>query len=68
MLDPATARCRIYEGRPFGCRTHFCEAAGGPYSRREVIDLIRRLEEIDHDLSGRGAMSLPAALSAVIRK
>jgi Fe-S-cluster containining protein len=21
--------CRIYESRPFGCRTYFCEAAGG---------------------------------------
>ena len=21
-------RCQIYEGRPFGCRTHFCDAAG----------------------------------------
>ena len=68
ILDPTSARCRIYEGRPFGCRTHFCDAAGGPYARRDVIDLIRRLEEIDRALSGRGAMSLPAALSAVIRK
>src|SRR5450432_3853978 len=31
MLEPATGRCRIYEARPFGCRTHFCRAAGGPY-------------------------------------
>src|SRR6476469_4813722 len=28
-------RCQIYEGRPFGCRTHFCEAAGGPFARGE---------------------------------
>ena len=30
MLDPATSRCLIYADRPFGCRTHFCRAAGGP--------------------------------------
>ena len=26
-------RCIIYAGRPFGCRTHFCAAAGGPCTR-----------------------------------
>jgi hypothetical protein len=30
LLDPKTSRCLIYQARPFGCRTHFCEAAGGP--------------------------------------
>src|SRR5690349_8150532 len=40
MLDRRTARCMIYADRPFGCRTHFCKAAGGPYARREVSDLI----------------------------
>ena len=33
LLDPKTARCLIYENRPFGCRSHFCKAAGGPYER-----------------------------------
>jgi len=55
-------RCRIYAGRPFGCRTHFCEAAGGPLARGEVRDLIQRLEEIDHLLGGNGAINLPAAM------
>ena len=27
--------CMIYQDRPFGCRTHFCAAAGGPYARGE---------------------------------
>lgn len=66
MLTPHTSRCMIYKDRPFGCRTHFCEAAGGPYSRREVLDLIRRLENIDRELYGRGAMSLPAAVSEAL--
>jgi Fe-S-cluster containining protein len=55
-------KCRIYEGRPFGCRTHFCKAAGGPYARGEVRDLIQRLEDIDRELGGNGGVNLPAAL------
>ena len=47
LLRRETGRCLIYADRPFGCRTHFCAAAGGPYARREVLDLIRRLEEVD---------------------
>ena len=56
-------RCQIYEGRPFGCRTHFCEAAGGPYARGEVRDLIQRLEAIDHRLGGKGGVNLPSAVA-----
>jgi Fe-S-cluster containining protein len=55
-------RCRIYEGRPFGCRTHFCKAAGGPYERGKVRDLIQRLDDIDLALGGSGGVNLPAAL------
>jgi len=64
LLDPQTSRCLIYEDRPFGCRTHFCAAAGGPYARREVLDLIRRLEQIDEQLGGTGPRTLPAAISS----
>ncbi len=39
-------KCMIYADRPFGCRTHFCDGAGGPYARRDLIDLIQRLEAI----------------------
>ena len=63
MLDRATGNCLIYESRPFGCRTHFCAAAGGPYGRREVLDLIRRLEEIDTSLGGTGPRTLGHALT-----
>lgn len=49
-----SGNCLIYQGRPFGCRTHFCAAAGGPIARSEVLDLIRRLEKIDADLGGDG--------------
>jgi hypothetical protein len=61
LLD-AAGRCLIYEARPFGCRTHFCAAAGGPYARRDVLDLIRRLEQIDVQLGGDGPHPLPTAL------
>jgi uncharacterized protein len=61
MLDGA-GRCLIYDARPFGCRSHFCAAAGGPYARRDVLDLIRRLEAVDHDLGGDGSRPLPAAM------
>jgi len=55
MLESLTGNCLIYESRPFGCRTHFCAAAGGPYSRRDVLDLIRRLETVDAKLGGEGS-------------
>jgi uncharacterized protein len=63
MLDRETAHCLIYEARPFGCRTHFCAAAGGPFGRNEVIDLIRRLEDVDLALNGNGPRTLPSAIA-----
>ncbi len=66
MLDPATSRCLIYQDRPFGCRTHFCAAAGGPYARREVLDLIRRLEAIDVSLGGDGPRKLGVAVRSAL--
>ena len=54
--------CLIYHDRPFGCRTHYCAAAGGPVARPEVLDLIRRLENVDARLGGSGPRALPAAV------
>jgi hypothetical protein len=65
MLDPKTARCLIYADRPFACRTHFCQAAGGPYTRREVLDLIHRLETISAAMRAGGPRPLPSALNAL---
>ncbi|MCE0497122.1 MAG: YkgJ family cysteine cluster protein [Methylacidiphilales bacterium] len=59
--------CLIYQDRPFGCRTHFCAAAGGPYARAEVLDLIRRLEAVDARLGGDGPRALPAAMRDELR-
>lgn len=58
----ADHRCLTYDARPFGCRTHFCAAAGGPAARRDVLDLIRRLEAVDESLGGDGPKPLPQAL------
>ena len=68
LLKRDTGRCMIYADRPFGCRTHFCEAAGGPYARREVLDLIRRLEEADRKLGGAGPRKIQAAVAAALEE
>jgi uncharacterized protein len=68
LLNVRNGRCMIYDGRPFGCRTHFCAAAGGPYERREVLDLIRRLEAVDSALGGEGARALPGAVAAALQE
>lgn len=68
MLQPETGRCIIYDARPFGCRTHFCAAAGGPYARREVADLIHRLESIDAKLGGEGASSIVHAVTKALEE
>lgn len=61
-------KCMIYQGRPLACRTHFCMSAGGALPRREVIDLIRALEDIDVVLGGGGATRLPEAVERLSRK
>lgn len=61
-------KCMIYEGRPLACRTHFCVSAGGTLPRREVIDLIHALEDIDAALGGQGASRLPEAVERLSRK
>jgi len=66
MLRQETGNCLIYEDRPFGCRTHFCAAAGGPLARREVLDLIRRLEDVDLVLNGNGPRPLQNAVADVL--
>ena len=66
LLKRETGRCLIYADRPFGCRTHFCAAAGGPYSRKEVLDLIRRLELVDEKLGGDGPHAIQSAVAAAL--
>lgn len=41
-------RCRIYESRPFGCRTFFCDRRTGPAKmpRKEIVLLGRRIADL----------------------
>ena len=68
MLESVTGNCLIYNDRPFGCRTHFCAAAGGPMARREVLDLIRRLEDVDLALNGNGPRTLENAVAEALEE
>ena len=68
MLQPETGNCLIYQNRPFGCRTHFCAAAGGPIARLEVLNLIRRLEDVDLALNGNGPGPLQNAVADVLEE
>lgn len=68
MLNRTTGKCMIYADRPFACRTHFCEAAGGPYERKEVIDLIRKLEDLGHRLGGDGPRKIEAAVADALEE
>ncbi len=68
MLHQQSGDCLVYHDRPFGCRTHFCAAAGGPVARREVLDLIRRLEKIDVDLGGNGPRTLQNAVAEALEE
>jgi Fe-S-cluster containining protein len=66
MLQAGTGKCLIYESRPLGCRTHFCQTAGGPIERHEVLPLIRRLEKIDRELGGDGPHPLPQSMAQAL--
>lgn len=66
LLKLETGKCMIYADRPFGCRTHFCDAAGGPYARKDVVDLIRRLEAVDLQQGGDGPRRIQAAVGDLL--
>ena len=61
-------RCTIYAHRPFGCRSHFCAAAGGPYPRKHVADLIQRLEALDERLGGDGPRPIHGAVADALEE
>lgn len=61
-------RCTIHAHRPFGCRTHFCVPAGGPYPRKHVADLIRRLDALDERLGGDGPRPIQDAVADALEE
>jgi Fe-S-cluster containining protein len=70
LLDDA-GRCRVYQARPFGCRTFFCErgrdASGDPavLPRRELQALGRRVADLSARFDPRDPG--PAPLSRSLR-
>jgi Fe-S-cluster containining protein len=65
LLD-ASGRCAVYEARPLGCRTFFCERAteGGKVKQRDVNALVRRIQDIAarHEPGGDKGRPLTRAL------
>lgn len=59
-FDPATRRCRAYDDRPFGCRTHFCDEAvpDGKNPRAAIRALARDLAALAEE-ADVGAKLLP---------
>src|SRR5262249_49740034 len=47
LLD-AAGRCSVYDARPLGCRTFYCDRAapGGKVKQPEVNALVRRIQDI----------------------
>jgi Fe-S-cluster containining protein len=65
LLD-AAGRCAVYEARPLGCRTFFCDRAteGGKVKQRDVNALVRRIQDIaaKHEPGGDTGRPLTRAL------
>lgn len=60
-------RCTIYDHRPFGCRTHFCTAAGGQIPRKQVAHLIQKLDALDERLGGDGSRPIQSAVADALK-
>jgi Fe-S-cluster containining protein len=65
LLD-ASGRCAVYEARPLGCRTFYCDRAepAGKVKQREVNALVRRIQDIaaQHEPGGDKGRPLTRAL------
>lgn len=53
FLDASGKRCTVYEHRPFGCRTFFCERATGLARQpaEQTDRLLRELESLSRELA-----------------
>ena len=51
-----TGRCTVYEARPFGCRTYFCDRAlaGEPVRQRDVNAFVQRIRAVSDRLAPGG--------------
>jgi hypothetical protein len=74
-LLSADGRCRVYDSRPFGCRTFFCDHAEGPSGPRQklpreaVAAIGRRIADVSARFAPRdpGPRSLVKALTSKAR-
>lgn len=59
-------RCAVYDARPLGCRTFYCDraSAGGKVRQRDVNALVRRVQDIaaKHEPDGDRGRPLTRAL------
>lgn len=67
FLDAAGQRCTVYEVRPFGCRTFFCQRVQGPARQpAERTDaLLTRLRQLNLELDPDAA---PRPLPELVRE
>lgn len=67
LLD-ASGRCSVYDARPFGCRTFFCERAlrSSGFSQRDTNEFVRRIKDIAarHNVGGDQGKPLRRALTS----
>ena len=51
-------RCSVYEARPFGCRTFFCDraSAGEPVRQRDVNAFVQRIRAVSDRLAPGGGV------------
>lgn len=67
FLDRDEKTCTIYEGRPFGCRTHFCREAGGSVTAQELKPSLDRLAALDEKLGADGPRPLTRVLNDIVK-
>lgn len=68
LLD-AQGRCSVYDARPFGCRTYYCERAtrSSDLGQRDINEFVRRIRDIAarHETGGDQGKPLRRALKSV---
>jgi Fe-S-cluster containining protein len=68
----STGRCVVYEARPFGCRTFYCDRAtpGEPVRQRDINEFVRRIQALAerHSPGGDRGRPLTRALGEAFDK
>ncbi len=68
LLD-AHGRCSVYDARPFGCRTYYCDRAtrSSDLGQRDINEFVRRIRDIAarHEVGGDQGKPLRRALTSV---